>query len=370
VPPKPRTLELRFPSLGVTRRQVHERVFSAVSYGSPWSINCRLEDPLDARLRGGSFTGISAGSRPSKTYRDRTLRISTANTNVIECSAKGDSTDYFFGRDISNTARATRFQLAGDDGTGPDIVGFATYADEDRYLICWSASETWVLAGDPTTGTLRQVSKQVGMIAEDAWCEANGVIYFLSSRGLYRVGADGSGLAAVSEDKVPEELISVSDDDCTLTYQHSDRGVYIHLTTDPDWFYDTERDGFWPFDTDTTNSHVLIGPLRLGGPDTYGMIQQIHGIMAIGSADVKWQVVKGNTAEQACDNGKAAITAALAGTAYAQYVSAEGTWGEGRSYTSWPRVRGMWCCLWLESAGSWAFESVHMTVSPSGRWRG
>ena len=365
---KPKILELRWPAMGVVRRHSHERQYSAVAYPTPWSINCRLEDALDNRLRGGSFTGISAGSRPDSVYRDRTLQIGSDNTNSIECSRKGSSADFNFSADISDTARATFFQLAGDEGTGDTVVGFAPH--KDNYLVCWSAGETWVLSGDPTTGALRRVSDEVGIVASGAWCIAHDMVYFLSSRGLYSMGADGTGLKAISEDKIPAELISLDDDDLTLTYQHSDRGVYIHKTTDPDWFYDVERDGFWPFDTDTTDSHVLIGPLRLGGPDSYGLIQQLHGIMATGSANVTWQIVTGNTAEEACDNGKAAITAELASGAYAQYVSAEGSWGAGRSNTRWPRVRGMWCCLWLKSEGTWAYESVHMTIEPFGRWRG
>jgi hypothetical protein len=184
---------------------------------------------------------------------------------------------------------------------------------------------------------------------------------------LYSVGADGSGLKVISEDAIPEHLIGVSD--ATLTYKHSDRGVYIHVTGAADWFYDTARDGFWPFNAGGGDSHLLIGPLRLGTPDWRGLIQTLHGIMAAGSATVNWFIVPGETAEQATANGKAAIEAHLAGSSYSSYIKASGSWSAGREQTAMPRVSAMWACLWLSSASAWAYEGITMTTIPAGRWR-
>jgi len=364
MPPKPRTLELRFPGMGVVRRFSHERQYSAVDYPTPYAVNVRLEDALTNRLRGGSFTGIAAGARTDPVYRDRAI---TFSDNAITAARQGDSTDTELSADVSDVARPILFQLSKAGDTGDDVV--AVIPHKDAYLLCFTATETWVLAGDPATGTLRRVSDQVGIIGEDAWCVNHDTAYFLSSHGLYSVGADGSGLKPLSEDKVPEDLTGVTDAACTLTYNHADRGVYVHKTA-MDWFYDTARDQFWPFDTDSTDSHLLIGPLQFGGPDNYGMIQQIHGIMAASSATVAWRIVPGTTAEEACDNGKAAITAALANGDYDQYVSSSGAWDAGRSPVDWPRATSMWACVWLSSEGDWAFESVHLIVSPFGRWRG
>ena len=181
--------------------------------------------------------------------------------------------------------------------------------------------------------------------------------------------ADGSGLKPISEDKIPEDLTGVEDDDCVLTYNHADRGLSVHLTTAPSWFYDTARDAFWPFDLSETDSHLLIGPLKLGGVDTLGMIQTMHGMMATGSAAVNWRIVPGDTAEQAAANGKAAITADLAGSSYASYVRGSGSWSADRSQTARPRVTAMWACIWLSSAGTWAYEGMTLGVVPSGNWR-
>jgi len=350
--------------MGIIRRNAHERNYSAVDYPTPYAVNVRLEDSLTNRLRGGSFTAIAAGARPSEIlYRDRVL---TFNENAITASRMGTHTDTILSADVSDIMRPKLFQLSEAGTTGGDVVALIPH--KDSFLIGFTADETWVQQGDPYEAPLRRVSDEVGIIGADAWCVAHDTVYFLSSRGLYAVGADGSGLKALSEDKVPEDLTGVSDSACTLTYNHSDRGVYIHKTG-LDWFYDMERNQFWPFDASTTDSHLLIGPLRIGGPNQFGLIQTIHGIMAASSGAVVWRIVPGETAEEVCDNGKAAITAALAGTDYDRYVSAWGAWDAGRSDTGWPRVRCAWCCIWLSSSATWAYESVILESVPFGRIR-
>lgn len=57
-PPPIRTLQLRWPGMGVVRSQSQERDYSAVDYPAPWAVNCRLEDPIARRKRGGSRTGL------------------------------------------------------------------------------------------------------------------------------------------------------------------------------------------------------------------------------------------------------------------------------------------------------------------------
>lgn len=364
MPPKTKLFEVRFPSMGVVRRRPQERVSSSPAYPTPWGVNVRLEDDLTNRLRGGSWTAIAAGSRPDLVYRDRLLSFAD---NAITATRQGDQTDTALSHDISDTARATLFQLAEAGDTGEDVVALAPH--KDKFLVGWTAGELWLVQGDPTTGGMRNISRDIGIIGPDAWTVHHDTIYFLSSHGLYSIGADGSSLKALSEDSVPEDLTGVVDAACTLTYNHADRGVYIHLTSGVDWFYDTARDGFWPFDTSTASSHVLLGPLRLSTANRLGLAQTIHGIMASSSTTVHWKLIVGETAEEASADGKTAITAALAGNDYQEYVSADGAWDAGRSKTGWPRTRGAWLVVWLSSAGSWAYEGVTLEAIPFGRIR-
>lgn len=360
-----KTLQLQFPRLGVIRRYGHRPDRNQAEYASPYAVNCRLEDSLTGRLRGGSFTGIAAGTRPSEClFRDRLL---TFDGNAILATRMGDHTDTALSADLTDTMRPALFQLSEAGEVGGDVVALIPH--KDSFLLGFTADETWIQQGDPLTGTRRNVSREVGIIGADAWCTNHDTVYFLSSSGLYSVGADGSGLKALSEDSIPEELSDVDDDDCTLTYNHADRGVYIHLSSGVSWFYDTARGQFWPFTLSSTDSHVLIGPFRLGHADTYGRVLNRHGVIASGSDDVNWRLVTGDTAEAAAANGKAAIEAALAGESYSSYVASEGTWSAGINHTSYPRTRAIWAVLWLASAGTWAYESVTMTTRISGRWK-
>jgi hypothetical protein len=324
-----------------------------------------LEGSIETRLRGGNFTGIAAGARPSQIrYRDRLV---TTSGNAIKASRVGVDGDTALSSDLSDMLRPALIQLSYGGAVGESVVALIPH--KDKSILMFSATETWVHHGDFHSNPSIRVSDEVGIIGANAWCMAEDTAYFLSSSGLYSVGADGSGLRAISEDKIPEDLTGVSDTACTLTYNHSDRGVYIHLTNDPDWFYDTARDQFWPFDTDTGDSHVLMGPLHPGGPYSYGRITHLHGTIATGSDDVNWRIVVGNTAEAAAANGKAAIEAAVAGNSYSSYVSASGVWGAGRAHQAYPRTRAVWFCLWLHSEGNWAFEEAILKVMPSGAWR-
>jgi hypothetical protein len=321
----------------------------------------------DGRHLSPGGSGAPASGTADCVYRDRLLRVDDTNSNAIGASRVGDHADWNYGKDASDMLRATLFQFSESNEIGDDIVALAPH--KDSYLLAFSAGETWVQQGDPLSGTRRNVSRDVGIIAARAWCKSHDTVYFLSSHGLYSVGADGSGLKPLSENKVPADLTNVSDASCELAYNHADRGVYIHRSSGVSWFYDTARDQFWPFDTSSSDSHVLIGPIRIGSPDGFGLIQTIHGIMAAGSATVVWRIVPGDTAEEASDNGKSAITAALASSDYDEYVSSFGAWDAGRSKTGWPRARSMWCCIWLSSTGTWAYESIHLTTVPFGRWR-
>lgn len=365
--PRNQPMNIVFPSAGVVRRfGLRDSTGGRGPFPAPWAYNVRLEDGLTNRLRGGSFTAVAADTKADPVYRDRAISFSS---NIITAARQGNSSDTTLSVDVSDTRRPIIFQLALADETGDTVV--AVIPHKDAYLLCFTATETWVLAGDPATGNLRRVSDQVGIVGASAWCVNHDTVYFLSSYGLYSVGADGSGLKPVSEDRVPEDLTGIEDSDAVLDYYHLDRGVYIHLTESPSWFYDTARDQFWPFDRSTEESHLLLGPFHLGATEnSYGRIQNLHGNMAAGSEDVTWRIVTGLTAEEAAANGKAAIAAYVAGGDYSGYVAASGVWSAGRSHMTYPRTRAIWCCIWLAvDSGDWAYEAIAMTRVPSGKWR-
>ena len=412
-------INIMFPAAGVVRRIANAAVAGDGPMSTPWAVNVRLEDTLTKRLRGGSFVGLEVESVPSDRtqdlvdesgntitdddgnvivlateksivssggrlwvsagvdapaahpaeviYRGRLLR---PEGGIIFASRQGDYSDWNYGADISDQQRAFAIQLSEAGEIGGDVVALVPH--KDSHLLAATSNGLWVVAGDPAgDGAMRNISRGVGMVAARAWCKNHmDRVYFLSSHGLYTVGTDGQGLQAISENAIPVELTGVENEETVLAYNHADRGVYIHLPGDTvSFFYDTERQGFWPFTTDKLESHVLLGPFKLGDIDQNGVINSIHGMVATGSASVNCRIVTGDTAEQAAENGKAAITAALSGSGFSSYVKHSTTWTAGRSLTVRPRVRGMWACIWLHSAGQWAYERITMQIATAGSWR-
>ncbi len=523
-PPPVKTFPLRWPGMGLIRRQSHERDYSAVDYPTPWAVNCRLEDPIARRLRGGSRRGLtklmddpagtsiadiqplqissttetkevlivlvdgtigvlsdgtlsfpvaalkdesgnyivteaggkimlstadapaaaflvtgqqhayaisssqiakldpktglvtdltaSAGSLPTgctlgAVYRDR-LALAGCD-NGLYLSRQGDFTDWDYGADDQDTGRAMIFQLSGASEVGD--LPTALVPCDDGHLLAATSQSLWIIRGDPVAGGgLQNVSRHVGILGNRAWCMTDRQIVFMADDGLYHVSQDGSDLLPLSREKIPEELLGIDPTTTTviLGYDHDTRAVHIYLTTadggDVHWLYEEEKGLFWPMmvqddhapvavceydgqlllagtdgyiryvggttDDDTAiSSHVLIGPLRIGGQVEFGLLHALYGIIGAGSGDVTWRIIVGDTAETVADNGKTAITAAVAGNDFSQYVAAEGVWSAGRSKAAWPRARGVWAVLWLSASAAWAFEAAVLEVIPAGRWR-
>lgn len=339
-------------------------------------------------------------------YRDRMCLA--GDDNVIYMSRQGDYSNWDFGKDVGDNGRAVAFQLALGADVGP--LPTAMIAHKDSSLLLASVRTLWVVRGDPTTGTFQRVSENVGIVSSKAWCKVEDTVYFLSNEGIYKVGADGSGLAPVSENSVPVELRNVNTATTTvmLGYEHDRLAIHVYLKTaagtDTHWVYELATESWWPVrlqddhsplavcqhqgklllggvdgyvryiggdddDGTTIESHVIIGPMKLGSIDRAGIINMLHGILAAGSGTVTWRIVIGAYAEEAADNAKLAIEAFQASGSYGTYVSFTDTWTAGRSKAQYPRVSSGWACIWLQSTAKWSFEGATMQVKRSGRYR-
>lgn len=359
-------------------------------------MNVRMED-FTGRLRGGSWTPAAAAetvgvvhsggyvvaspgdaapgssSNADCIYRDRFIR---PVSQAIFASRQGAYADWVMSADVSDVGRPFVFQLSEAGELGGDIVSLIPH--KDVYLLAATSGSLWVVQGDPAAdGRLQNISRDVGMVGARAWCRDHlDRYYFLSSHGLYTVSASGDGLQAVSEDVIPEELTGVADADTVLEYDHETRGVYIHIPDEVSWLYDTERQGFWPFNHEYAGSHVAIGPLLLGDGHTIGRINQIHGITANGSVGVIWRVLVADTAEQVCENAKNAINTLIQveqgeiPIQEPESVHSIGLWTAGLNHRSFPRARGKYMVLLLSAlSGNWGWEGAVCYMEPSGKWR-
>lgn len=360
---------------------------------------------------------IPSGATVGGFYRDRLCLV---KDNGVYLSRQGNPTDWNLGCDVGDAGRAVLFQLAGASEIGGDPTAFIPF--QDAAALVSTAYGLWAMQGDPgTNGTLRCVSKGVGIISSRAWCKVedaqvgdqlvrNGVV-FLSSTGLHVVSPNGDGLRGLSPNAVPEELVSIAGTTTVrMVYRPDEQGVHIYLTpasgTGTHWFYDLANPGFWPMalqadheplavadydgktvlacsdgylryvggdndDGTAIQSHVLIGPLRLGQPGTYGRVQSLRATLAEESGAVTWRLVDGDTAEQACENAKTAIALYQAGdtTGAGQYVAASGDLLAGRNTIVYPRIRAEWLVVWLQSTTKWAYETMILETEQSGRMR-
>lgn len=411
------TKEIVFPS-GVNRRlSFRQQVGRRDRYFAPYSMNVRMED-FTGRLRGGSWSPsgsavvpatqsnyfvdgsgnpvtdddgnpivfsegasivhsggvqyVDVGSNAPATspaqcvYRDRVV---CPSGKAIYASRVGNYTDWSLSADVSDVMRPFLMQLSEAGEIGGDVVALIPH--KDAYMLAFTASSCWVIQGDPVDGgAMRNISRDVGIVGPKAWCRDHlDRYYFLSSHGLYIIGASGDGLQAVSEDVIPEELTGVSDDDTVLEYDHETRGVYIHIPGEVSWLFDTERQGFWPFKVGYSGSHVAIGPFLMGDGNTFGRLIQLHGISASGSVNVIWRVLVADTAEQVSINAKAAIEA-LMDAEEPENIHSMGVWLAGVNHRSYPRARGKYMILLLSAlSGDWAWEGASAVISTSGAWR-
>jgi len=369
-------------------------------------VNVRPDDPFDKRFRGGSMsvsrptaatygaaayvetvlldendgivfdeTGGQIFIDPATTlvgtsgtacvYRDRLAKVSATNTNAILMSRQGNYDEWDYGGDTEDAGRAVILQLSEAGEIGGAVKALVPH--EDAFLLAATESTLWVFQGDPAAGgTRHNVSRDVGIISNTAWAKAGDSIVFLAKDGIYVVQANGGGLTNLSLDRIPKELQEV--DSAVLGYSHDDNAVYIFATTDAvasSWMFDLDAKGFWPInDTAATTSHLLIGPVRMGQPGEFGQLVNLHGALGEDSGSVTWQIVTGDTAEEAVENAKADIAAGAT-----THVAASGTLAAGRSHMSYPRVRAMWMVVWLQSTAQWAYEGITLEISSFGRWR-
>lgn len=356
---------------------------------------------------------IPTGAKYVCLYRDRLFLY--GEDHVWYCSRQGDVTDWGLSRDMGDVGRAIAGQIERAGRIGEPIT--AMIPNNDASLIIATRNGLWLLRGDPTDGTMSMVSDEIGVISNTAWARSpQGVVAFLSNDGVYMVSSDGAPPIKWSADRVPDELRGVSTSTNTITMAYEARSGGFHLFVTPStgdgthWFLDLDKKAIWPvlfsnehqplaaaripslvgdlseivvgckdgvlrrFDDDAEDddgvaisSHVLIGPVRMAS-DGMGdaVLSEIHGVLADNSGTVTWRVVPGESAEEATDAAVAGITLALAG---ASPSYRKGAWMANRNKVEYPRVRGAWAIIWLESKSRWAYDSIAVKINQLGRLR-
>lgn len=321
---------------------------------------------------------------PARTvYRDRLVKADGA---AWLASRTGDFGDFDFGGEGEDPTRPCAGTLAPAGAKGEAITALCPFGD--ARLFAATRRRLAVCAGEPS-GAWTTLSENVGIVSADAWCDADGALYFVGPNGLYAVG---DGAPILVSQRIPRELRGLSS--ALLVHDPSYGGIHV-FTDEGDWFYDIARKAFWPMsypaakrptagfnalvggearlvfrcadgeyrrwddsadadDGTALESRVAIGPFLCGANGGDGMLDALDATLAEGSADVSAAVATAHTAERAADADAAELAATL---------------HKGFNPTVRARRRGAWATLVLSSRGRWAYESIIARTKAFGRLR-
>lgn len=336
-------------------------------------------------------------------YRDRLL---FSRRQEWFMSRFGTPTDFNYGAEAEDNTRAVA-GVSSEAGVLPgEVTAIGSYISD--YLMIWTASETFVMRGDPAyNGRIDQVSDVVGCVGRRAWCPMpDGSVIWLSHDGLYRLPPSAAGEPqSLSRERLPNELRNVNPDNefVQLIYSPPFRGVHIFKTradgsAGDHWFFDPDGGAFWPeryatdvepwsvlslppdrgrpgavllggrdgvirrhhelADNDDGNnfeSFVDIGPVKLGGRGRAGVLRTLTGVLSDDSAPVLAEVRVGETANQAANNP----------------VRASATWDRDLAPTMPVRAFGAAAIIRVSGklGNRWAMESVLAEIEVAGTRR-
>jgi len=355
-------------------------------------------------------------------YRDRMVLV---KDNIFYMSRNGDPYDFDYAEEDPGAAYIG--QGTEESVIGAPITAIIPYAND--YMVIGCEHSLWIMRGDVMAGgRIDNISDTIGIVSAQAWCRGpGGELVFMTNDGSYALDPYAQAPPMpLSREMLPRELVdlNVVNRELIMAYDVRDRGVQIFIgghsgsELPTHYWFDWGTKGFFPFelasyaqtihsvlvdhtqaekdgannvlmgmrdgyirrfarhadndDGTAIDSYVLIGPIRLGGADLLGIIQNIVGILGVGSAKLRWAVYTGNTAEEA-------VRAAQNGSW--STAATKGTWKkDGVNYTDYPQVSGFDMVIRLESDSTlgnhigqptrrWMMEGIRGKIRESGRLR-
>lgn len=346
------------------------------------------------------------GPRLIVTWRGRTLQsgIITDPHNIF-ASAVGLPRNYDYSPANPAATDAWALNLS-DVGIIGDVVN-SMIPCSDEVLVVLGDHTIEKLEGDPNNGGSRVVvSDAIGGVFGKAWCKGpDGTIYFFSNvPGIYALPPRAAGQPTRISQPIDPRLKDVNTGTDVIRFHWDDRrqGFWLFITSSDGtsgnhWFYEAVRPdgsggGWYPvkFDNAAMNpycgcvvdgnsaddravviggsdgyvrkadpsatdddgtpiaSYVLIGPIV--SPNIYEQtLIALQGEFADGSADVQFDLLKGETAEEAL--GASPL------------LAVQDVFSEGRGYTKHVNRAAYAMYIKLSSVGRWAIERLRATLS-------
>lgn len=234
----------------------------------------------------------------------------------------------------------------------------------------------------------------------------------LTRDGLYYVSRGGGEVVKVSRDVLPNELVGINPsagDIACIGYDQSWPGIHIFVNRYsenqvsyyyklPDsnvpegsfWYQEVSSDvhlapsfpklgvsgskssilpiiasgAVYQFDAtgdEEFDSHLFIGPVRLGDVGQEGIVHSVGATVADGSEDVSWELYTGMSAEQAYQS---AAPPTFSGKA-PHFTGSKWTI-DGLNYWQHPRARGRFAYIKLGDVGDerWLMEDIAVNIQP------
>jgi hypothetical protein len=352
---------------------------------------------------------VPANCPCTSVFRDR-LCLAGPN-HVWYMSRQGTFTDWHYGADAVDSGRAISHTLSFSGTPGKPITAILGHGNDCQLFAC--EDELWIMRGDPAyNGTISKLAPIHGIVGPSSWCDLPDFgTMFLSQDGLSVIsGGCAATPAPMSRIFIPLALQNVNPNTnaTALVYDSEHGGIHVYVTptagtAGEHWWIDWPlgqneqrppsfhkilfgaldhqptvalnfdagpgqarhvlmgcHDGYVREFSDTAitddgtavASYVIIGPFRPAGNDYQtGMVRELIGTLATGSASVAWQLFAAATMEQAVDE---------------TIPKASGTWVAGRNNVAYPRVSDGAVLLKLSSTGRWALESITAVVEGFG----
>jgi len=164
-------------------------------------------------------------------YRDRVFLSGV--DHQWYCSRQSDIEDWDFGGKEGDNGRAVAGQMSHSGIIGADLKAMIPFSDKNLVFAC--SNSLWVLNGDPATGSVTNVSPEIGILGTNAWARTpEGVMVFLGNDGLYLWNVGSGAPVRFSEERVPDELRNISPTENTITMAYDPVGRGVDLFVSPE----------------------------------------------------------------------------------------------------------------------------------------
>jgi hypothetical protein len=298
----------------------------------------------------------------------------------------------------------------------------------NSYLLFGCASSMYVMINDPRQGgTLRKVSRDIGVFGARSWChDEKGNLYFFGTGGVYRLSPDLQQLDHMTEIVLPrlikDEQVDPSTHRVVMGWDKIRHGFLIsivNLTTGVNscYWYDSNTKGFFPeqyasslspysmlyYDaavsdnkgmlmgggdgyvrvhdddftddslgvtTQAVDSYVTLGPFKMGKQlGDEGIFEYIHGILAGGATGGSQSDSSNVTWYMYVGNSPEQVMEKVAANTYVVSGTLKGP-GYVKGNKSMRRVRGKFGAIRLRNnsaSQTWGFEEIEFSIEPVGR---